>query len=274
MNEASKIPRRVMPFLVVVLIAGIVVPAILLYQIRSRFDLGVWLWGLLAIAAIFAISVPILSWQEKYRKHSRSFPWPVLPVNPYFGKGTQRNVSLEGTLTWTTEIFKRMATAVVRFTPSGRDHRRTVYTLSLIGAVGTVLGAVYVYQHELGGLALIAASALLITFTYSIRIRVPDEMRCGTQIRWVLSQDRFRIEPVNLSVMPGDGQSTLVMSRDIHLACARAIIRTPAGFIIWPDDLIEFWLPIEAFSTAEQVETFHEIARSCVANYCYESDAR
>lgn len=273
MNEVSKFPKRATPILTVVFVAGIVVPAILLYQIRSRLDLSVWLWGLLAIVGIFAISAPIITMQQKWRKHSRSFPWPVSLANPSLTKRPQKDFSFEGTFTWTPEIFKRMVRAFLTFTPAGRNHSRTVYTLSLIGTAGAVLGAVFVYQRELGGLAVIAAGAILIIFTYSLRVRVPDEIRNGTQVRWILSQDRFRIEPVIPSVATRDGQSTLVMPRDIQLGCVRAIVRTPAGFIIWPGDLIEFWLPIEAFATAEQVETFHEIARFCVANYTDKSDA-
>jgi len=82
------------------------------------------------------------------------------------------------------------------------------------------------------------------------------------------------MRPIDLRVVPRRGQSTLVRSQEINLSHSRAIFRTPAGFIIWPHDLIEFWLPIEAFATAEQVEMFHEVARSCVANYVYQTDAR
>jgi hypothetical protein len=275
MNEASQIPKRVLPFLVAVLVAGIVVPTILLYQIRSRLDLSVWLWGMVLIAGIFAISIPILSWQEKRKKRPGSFPWPVAAANLYFGKGSPRkDISLEGTLTWTPEIFRRTVKDFVRYTPAGRNHRRNIYILFPIGASGVMLGAVFVYQRELGGLGLIAASALLVAFAYSERIRVPEEIRTGGRVRWTLSHNQFMMNPIDVGESAREGRSTLVSRREFQLACARAIVRTPGSFIIWPDDLIEFCLPIEAFETAQQVESFHEVARSCVANYVYESDAR
>jgi len=273
MNEVSKMPRSVRILLIIVLIAGVATPAILLYQIRSRLDLSVRLWGILLIAGIFAISVPLVSWLEKRKKSSGYFPWPVAAANPQYGKRTSQDISFEGTLTWTPKIFRRMVKAFARSTPAGRNHRRTIYILSLIGALGVLLGAVFVYQRELGGLALIAASVILLAFTHSLRARVPDEIRGGMRVRWTLSNDRFVMYPIDVSETPREGGSTLVSQREIYLASARAIVRTPAGFIIWPDDLIEIWLPIEAFATAEQVQSFHHIARSCVVNYYdYESD--
>jgi hypothetical protein len=275
MNEASKIPRRVMPFLVAVLIAGIVLPAILLLQIRSRLDLSLWLWCMLLIAGIFAISVPLVSYLEKRKKRSGFLPWPVVTANPYVGKITpKKDIPLHGAFAWTPQIFKQMVKAFARYTPAGRSHRRTIYILASIGIAGMILGTVFVCLHQLSGLALVAASMLLLAHTESLRARVPAEIRAEVQIRWTLAQDNFTVSPVNLKGIPREGQSVLVRPRGIHLSCARAIVRTPAGFIIWPDDLIEIWLPVEAFATAEQVETFHEIARSCVANFVYESDGR
>jgi hypothetical protein len=275
MNEVSKLPKSIRILLLIVLIAGIAMPAILLYQIRSRLDLSVWLWGMVLIAGIFAISIPILFWQEKRKKRPLSFPWPVVAANPYFGKGSPReDISLKGTLTWTPEIFRRMVKSIVRYTPAGKSHRRTIFILAAIGGAGMILGTVFVCLHELSGLALVAASALLLAHTESLRARVPAEIRAGTQVRWALSKGNFTMSPVDLKAIPREGQSTLVRPRGIHLSSAKAIVQTPAGFIIWPHDFIEFWLPMEAFTTAKEVEIFQEIARSCVANYVYESDGR
>src|SRR5262249_28689568 len=149
------------------------------------------------IAGFFAVSIPILSWQEKRKKRPLSFPWPVAAANPYFSKGSPpKDISLEGTLTWTPEIFRRTVKNFARYTPAGRDHRRSIYILSLIGALGVVFGAIVVYQREFGGLALIAASALLIAFAYSERFRVPEEIQAGVQDHWTLSQDRFTMSPI------------------------------------------------------------------------------
>jgi hypothetical protein len=275
MNEVSKMPRSIRIFLIIVLIAGIAMPAILLYQFRSRLDFSVWLWGMVLIAGIFAVSIPILSWQEKRKKRPLSFPWPVAAANPYFGKGSPReDISLVGTLTWTPEIFRRTVKNFVRYTPAGRNHRRSIYILSLIGASGVVLGAFFVYQRALGGLGLIAASAILIAFAYSERVRVPEKIRTGARVRWTLSHNRFMMNPVDVGESTRERGSILVSRKEFQLACARAIVRTPGGFIIWPGDLIVFCLPIEAFETAQQVESFNEIARSCVSNYVYESDGR
>jgi len=274
MNEVSKLPKSIRILLIIVLIAGIAMPTILLYQFRSRLDLSVWLWGMALIAGIFAVSIPILSWQEKRKKRPLSFPWPVVAANPYFSKGSPpKDISLEGTLTWTPEIFRRTVKNFVRYTPTGRSHRRSIYILSLIGASGVVLGAFFVYKIALGGLGLIAASALLLAFAYSNRVRIPEEIRTGARVRWTLSHNRFKMNPIDVSESPLERGSILVSRKEFQLARARAIVRTPGGFIIWPDDLIEFCLPIEAFETAQQVESFHEVARSCVANYVYESDA-
>jgi hypothetical protein len=47
----------------------------------------------------------------------------------------------------------------------------------------------------------------------------------------------------------------------------RAIVRTPAGFIIWPMNPIEVLFPNAAFASPDQLETFARIARSRVFNY-------
>lgn len=261
--------------MVAVLIAGIAMPAILLYQIRSRLDRSIWLWGMVLIAGIFAVSIPILFWEEKRKKRPLPFPWPVAAANPYFSKGSPpKDISLEGTLTWTPEIFRRTVKNFARYTPAGRDHRRSIYILSLIGASGVVLGAFFVYKRELGGLGLIAASALLIAFAYSERIKIPEEIRTRARVRWTLSHNRFVMNPIDVGESAPERGSILVSRKEFQLARARAIVRIPGGFIIWPDDLIVFCLPIEAFETAQQVESFHAVARSCVANYVYKSDAR
>jgi hypothetical protein len=261
MNETSKIPKRWMPFLVAVLVIGVLLPAILLYQIRSRLDATTWLWGFFLISAIFAISVPVLRWQQKHKTRYPSFPWPVV-ANPYFGKALeQRNVSLEGTFTWTPGLFKRVARAFVRCTPAGRNHRRTIYAFSAIGAATTLFSAVLIYTHELGGFILLAVSALFIGFTYSLRARVPEEIRDGAQVRWNLSNDLLTMAPV------ATGTEALMMPREIHLSSSLAIVRTPAGFIIWPSNPVELFLPFEAFTSQEQIEFFHSIARSSVRNY-------
>jgi hypothetical protein len=275
MSEVSKLPKWVRILLVVVLIAGIAMPAILLYQFRSRLDLSVWLWGMLLIAGIFAVSIPILFWQEKRKKRPLSFPWPVAAANPYFSKGSPpKDISLEGTLTWTPEIFRRTVKNFVRYTPAGRNHGLSIYILSLIGASGVVLGGFFVYKRELGGLGLIAASAILVAFAYSERVKIPEEIRTRVRVRWTLFHNRFMMNPIDVGESTPERGSILLSRKEFKLARARAIVRTPEGFIIWPDDLIAFCLPIEAFDNAQQVESFHEVARSCVANYVYESDAR
>jgi hypothetical protein len=63
--QSAKIPRPVAVFLVVVLLASIVLPALCLYQIRSKLDATVWLWGGILIAVIFAISIPIALWRQR-----------------------------------------------------------------------------------------------------------------------------------------------------------------------------------------------------------------
>jgi len=101
---------------------------------------------------------------------------------------------------------------------------------------------------------LLVASTLMLVFTYDCRIRPPEEVRSQMEVQWRLSAENLVL-------------TTAGIEKVIQLPSVCGVLRTSAGFIVWPSNPIEVLLPIEAFGGSEQIEQFSDAVRSQVHNY-------
>jgi hypothetical protein len=131
--------------------------------------------------------------------------------------------------------------------------------LFTVGLTGSAAGIALLIRNELGGLPLLIPSIALLALAYSDRIRPPAGLRA--EVQWHASSE---ILVLNCSECEG---LSWCRSGEIYWKSVRAIVRTPAGFIIWPMDPIEVLLPNEAFASPEDIERFSRIARSQVFNH-------
>jgi hypothetical protein len=257
--QGANVPRPIALFLLAVLFTSIALPALLLYQIPSKLDPAIWLWGGILIIVIFAISIPIALWRQRTPPKPLRPPWPTAQTNPLFGNAIDKHTTLTGDFNWTPKLFNQMARTYLRFTPAGRQRRRTTAFLAALGLAGVAAGIGFSITHELGGLALLIASLVLLALAYSETIRPPARLQA--RVQWQLSGERLLLTCSESEAL------AWCQSGKIHWQSIRAILRTPAGFIIWPMNPIEVLLPNQAFASADQLETFARIARSRVFNY-------
>jgi hypothetical protein len=167
-------------------------------------------------------------------------------------------MDLGGSFTWTAEEFGRMRNAWLRYTPAGRNHRRTMYGLSGIALAGAGAACVWLWQGQFMALLLLLASAALLALVFSDRIREPEEVRSRARVGW-------KLVPEGIVVETGGTR------KELFWGPIYAILRTREGFLIWPGDLRETWLPVNAFDSLKDVEAFAEIARSQVDNYVHQN---
>ena len=246
----QQIPRRYLIALVAILMGGILLSAYRLNQVDS------WFWSALLIGGIMAISIPLARWQHNSKKSPLSAPWPAAENSDWRSPIGQSNISMNGSFKWTEASFKRIAKAWVQHTPAGRRYRNSMWFMTLLGLAGAILALVFLFQKEATAWVLLVASALLLAFTYLCKIRTPTPVRSQAEVQWHVSQGKLVL------VTAGAEQV-------IDLPSALAVVRTPAGFIIWPSNPIETVLPLEAFATPDQVEIFSETVRSQVRNYVH-----
>ncbi len=233
--------------------------AVLLHY-RSRFDADLWVWTAVLILMIMAISIPLAIWQQKASAAGKFLrpPWPTSATSrdADSARPAAVEVRLRGGFTWAALEFIRMRETWLRHTPAGKNHRRTMYGLSAIALGGIAVACVWLAQGLLLASTLLIASVALLAFVFSCRIRVPDEVRSSAQVSWELV-------PEGILLQTGDSKKELPW-RSMY-----AILRTRDGFLLWPGDLHETWLPVRAFACPEDVEMFSDIARSRVANYVH-----
>ncbi len=249
--------------LVPVLIAVILLPITVLLRNRPRFDGSLWLWTGVLVLAIMAISIPLAIWQRNAASAGRFLrpPWPTTstkPLNAAPDRPTPEDVFLRGSFTWTASEFVRMRKAWLQHTPAGRNHRRMMYGLSAIALAGISAACVWLVQGLLLASALLIASAALLAFVISCRIKVFDEVCSNALASWELI-------PEGIMLQTGDSR------KELRWQSMYAMLRTRDGFLLWPADLHETWLPVRAFGRPEDVELFSELASSQVVNYVHEN---
>ena len=231
---------------------------LMLFSERDRLDSTVWLWGAVLIAGLFVVSIPLAIWQKriKERAHCKEFPpWPQPLTNPLFGKPLDSSdLHLVGTFIWTRGAFSRLAKDWARHTPAGKRYRRTMAALTSIGLAGLTLATIFLLQREWSAIALVVASAVLLLFAYDCRIRAPREVRSSARIGWELFPEGFVLgSDENQKVIEWDG--------------VRAMVQTPAGFLFWPQDLIEVCLPALAFANQQDLDAFATLAQTKVRDF-------
>ena len=243
-------------------IGAILIPLAVLLRYRSRFDAGLWVWTAVLILIIMAISIPLAIWHQKASAAGKFLrpPWPTPATTREAGSArpAPKEAFLRGGFTWAAPEFIRMRDTWLRHTPAGKSHRRTMYGLSAIGFGGVAAGCVWLAQGLLLASTLLIASVALLAFVFSCRIRVPDDVRSGTRVSWELVPDGIHFQ-------------TEDSEKELPWGSMYAILRTRDGFLLWPGDLHETWLPVRAFDRSEDVEVFSDIARSRVANYVHQN---
>lgn len=76
----------------------------------------------------------------------------------------------------------------------------------------------------------------------------------GARIRWEVLPDVLRVDA---------GGAV----EDLSWATIRRVLRTPAGFWVWPNDAFERWLPRTAFANGGEEEELASLACSKVKRY-------
>ena len=149
-----------------------------------------------------------------------------------------------------------MRRAWVRYTKQGRIHRRDVRLAFAFGAAGFIAGVALLVRDgvRLPQIMLILASAALLGFLYLARMRSPQEVLSRVQVHWSISADRAVAE-------------SGTKREEFEWSSIRRMIRTPDGFLFWPNDALERWLPESALAHSEAVEDFLRIVESKVRNY-------
>ena len=247
-------------FSILALIGAMLPPVFVLLQYRSRFDASLWLTTAILVAVIMGVSVPLARWLHRNPGWFLRAPWPTPKATHDAVRKRPRGPArfLRGDFVWTAEEFARMRNAWLRHTPAGRNHRRIVYFLSAIAFTGVVAASIWLAQGQLIALILLLASAALLALVFSARIRELDEARSRARVSWQLVPDGILFQTGN-------------DKKELTWASLYAILRTRDGFLIWPGNLHETWLPLSAFDSPKDVEVFSEIARSQVDNYVDEN---
>jgi len=149
-----------------------------------------------------------------------------------------------------------MRSAWLRYTPQGRTHRRNVWLISLFGSAGLMAGVVLLARDgfEFGQVMLTLSSCALLGFLYFVfvRMRSPQEVLLRVQVHWSISSNRAVVD-------------SGAKREEFEWSSVRRMIRTPDGFLFWPNDAFERWLPQSALS--QSVEDFARLAESRVKRY-------
>jgi hypothetical protein len=132
-----------------------------------------------------------------------------------------------------------------------------MYVLSTMAFAGLAAACIWLSEGQFMASILLLASAALLVLVFTDRIRELDEVRSRARVSWELVPD-------------GILHQTEGAKKQLPWASMYAILRTRDGFLIWPGDLHETWLPVNAFDSPKDVEVFSEIARSEVDNYVHE----
>lgn len=240
-------------------IGAILISLAVLLPYRARFDTELWVWTAVLILIIMAIAIPLAIWHQKTTAAGKFLrpPWPT-PQEAASARPAPKEVSLRGKFTWAAPEFIRMRDTWLRHTPAGKSHRRMMYGLSAIAFAGMTAACVWLAQGLLLAGILLIASMALLALIVTCRIRVPDEVRSSARVSWELLSTGILLE-------------TEGSKKELPWGSMYAILRTRDGFLLWPWDLYETWLPIRAFARPEDVEVFSDIARSRVANYVHQN---
>lgn len=75
-------------------------------------------------------------------------------------------------------------------------------------------------------------------------------------VTWEISNDRVSAK-------------TEVARSDMTWAAFRRVLRLPEGFLLYPNDSISHWLPVNAFAGDADVERFAALAKARVGQYDY-----
>ena len=164
--------------------------------------------------------------------------------------------ALMPTFVWTSEEGRQARKAWLRYTENGRSHRKSFWLLLLCGSVGLSFG-IYAFvttRPIYGGAMLSLVSAVLLLLLYCWRVRTPRLAVLGARITW-------EVRPEGLRLDAGGAVE------DLPWATMRRVLRTPAGFWVWPNDAFERWLPRSAFTTPAEEEEMASLARSKVKRY-------
>jgi hypothetical protein len=245
------------------IVAGaILIFSAVLLRYRSRFDADLWVWAAVLILIIMAISIPLAIRQQKASAAGKFLrpPWPTPATirEAVSARPAPKEIFLRGRFTWAAPEFIRMRDTWLRHTPAGKSHRRTTYGLSAIGFGGMAAACVWLAQGLLPASVLLIASVALLALVFSCRISVPDEVRSSARVSWELIPDGILLQ-------------TEDSKKELPWGSMYAILRTRDGFLLWPGDLHETWLPVRAFDRPEDVEVFSNIARSRVRNYVHQN---
>jgi len=164
--------------------------------------------------------------------------------------------ALTANFKWTAEEGHRMRRAWLRFTDSGRIHRRNAWIMFACGVAGLCFGVGQLLAHGLqfGGVALSLASAVLLLVLYALRIKQPPIARSRADVRWQVLPDHL--------VIDSSGEQETLPWRSI----AR-VVRTPDGFLMWRSNGFEIWLPLTAFASAEALSEFSQMAQTHAQKY-------
>ncbi len=160
------------------------------------------------------------------------------------------------TFVWTSEEGRRARKAWLRYTENGRSHRKSFWLLLLCGIAGLAFGilAVVTTRPIHLGAMLFIASAVLLLLLYCWRVRAPRLAPLGARITWEVRPEGLRLD-VGGAV------------EDLPWATIRRVLRTPAGFWVWPNDAFERWLPGRAFTNPAEEEEMASLARTKVKRY-------
>ena len=245
-----------------IMVGGILLSLAVLLCYRTRFDADLWVWTAFLILVVMTIAIPLAIWQQKASAAGRFLrpPWPMPATSreAASARPAPKEVFLRGGFTWGPPEFIRMRDAWLRHAPAGKRHRRTTYGLSAIGFGGVAAACVWLAHGLLLAAVLLSASVALLGFVFSCRIRVPDEVRSRARVSWEVHPDGILLQ-------------TEDWKKEIPWGSIYAILRTRDGFLLWPGDLHETWLPFRAFDRPEDVEVFSDIARSRVPNYVHQN---
>ena len=149
-----------------------------------------------------------------------------------------------------------MRSAWLLYTEQGRTHRRNVWLMFLFGSAGLIAGVVLLVRDgfQFPQIMLTLASCAMLGFLYLVRMRSPQEVLSGVRVHWSISPDRAVIE-------------CGTKREEFEWSSIRRMIRTPDGFLFWPNDAFERWLPQSALARSGAVEDFLRIVESSVKRY-------
>jgi YcxB-like protein len=158
---------------------------------------------------------------------------------------------------WTQREFLLLQQVQMRHSPFGRKLRRGTISVGLL-SIALGVGIIVVHGLKSAGIAFLPAGAGLLASPWFLR-RANIKHYTQRPDRDMVVNWEFRAEGLRSKTESSSGEFSWSM--------ITKVLRTPQGFLLYPNDRVFHWVPIHAFQDAEAIERFSQLVKSRVQHY-------